>query len=319
MRSTTALAALLTTALTPLSLPTPASAAPATYADDFNGDGYRDLVVGAPDATVSGKESAGAVVVLYGSASGPGTTKKLLISQNATGVEGAAEAGDGFGSSVASADLDADGYADLLVGAPYEDVTGAKTRGSVTVLWGGAQGLKGSAVLPAPSPFSDGDTKGCSYGTGVAAVNPKAAPGAAEVSVAGWCAGLRLTGPFTRAGKPARTSLRTATPSLDDAALGDLDGNGRPESVDISVGLSDHPSGACTSTPRPRPPPRSPPTVTTWPWVTSTATATATWSSATPVTRSSTGLHRRAPATRAARSRSGRAGHTASTPPPSRS
>ncbi|MEV6183930.1 FG-GAP-like repeat-containing protein, partial [Streptomyces sp. NPDC052015] len=150
MRSTTALAALLTTALTPLSLPTPASAAPATYADDFNGDGYRDLVVGAPDATVSGKESAGAVVVLYGSASGPGTTKKLLISQNATGVEGAAEAGDGFGSSVASADLDADGYADLLVGAPYEDVTGAKTRGSVTVLWGGAQGLKGSAVLPAP-------------------------------------------------------------------------------------------------------------------------------------------------------------------------
>ncbi|MEU9467777.1 hypothetical protein AB0D78_14150 [Streptomyces avermitilis] len=244
MRSRTLLlAATLTTGLLTTLPTTPASAAPSALSDDFNGDGYRDLAVGAPDATVSGKESAGAVVVLYGSASGPGTTKKLLISQNTTGVEGAAEAGDAFGSSVASADLDADGYADLLVGAPYEDVTGAKTRGSVTVLWGGAQGLKGSAVLPTPSPFSDGDTSGCSYGTGVAAVNPKAAPGAAEVSVAGWCAGLRLTGPFTRAGKPAHTSLGTATPSLDDAALGDLDGNGRPEAVDISVGLSDHPAG----------------------------------------------------------------------------
>ncbi|GGN75393.1 hypothetical protein GCM10011579_055440 [Streptomyces albiflavescens] len=72
-RTSVTLAALLTAGLTPLTLSTPASAAPAKYADDFNGDGYGDLVVGAPDATVSGKTGAGAVVVLYGSASGPGT------------------------------------------------------------------------------------------------------------------------------------------------------------------------------------------------------------------------------------------------------
>ncbi|MCX4989587.1 MULTISPECIES: FG-GAP and VCBS repeat-containing protein [unclassified Streptomyces] len=237
------LTAALTTGLLTAQPATPAAAAPAPYADDFNGDGYRDLVVGAPDAIVSGKWGAGAVVVLYGSAAGPGKAGKQLISQNTAGVEGAAETNDAFGSSVASADLDADGYADLLVGAPYEDVPGAQTRGSVTVVWGGARGLRNSAVLPAPSPYEDGDAGGCSYGTGVAAVNPKAAPGRPVVSVAGWCAGIGLTGPFTRSGKPVGMYLKMDTPSLDDVALGDLRRTGHPDDIDISVGLSDHPSG----------------------------------------------------------------------------
>ncbi|MFF4347383.1 FG-GAP repeat protein [Streptomyces sp. NPDC001530] len=34
-----------------------ASATPATYTDDFNGDGYRDLVTAAPSATVGGAAS----------------------------------------------------------------------------------------------------------------------------------------------------------------------------------------------------------------------------------------------------------------------
>ncbi|MFI1481933.1 VCBS repeat-containing protein [Streptomyces sp. NPDC020747] len=257
IRTTLTLTALLAAGVTPLALAPEAFAAPAKFADDFNGDGYRDLVVGAPDATVSGRSGAGAVVVLYGSASGPGKGKKQLISQNSSGVEGAAEAYDAFGHSVSSADLDVDGYADLLVGAPYEDVTGARTRGSVTVLWGGAQGLKNSAVLPTPSPSADGDTSGCSYGTGIAAVNPKAAPGRPRVSVAGWCASIGMTGPFTRTGKPAAHSLGTDTPSLDDTALGDLDGSGRPEEIAVSVGLSDHPSGGVYVAPSTRQPPLS--------------------------------------------------------------
>ncbi|MFF1447868.1 FG-GAP-like repeat-containing protein [Streptomyces sp. NPDC058274] len=241
LRTTTALAALLAAGITPLAIAAPSAAAAAKLSDDFNGDGYRDLVVGAPEATVSGKEYAGAVTVLYGAAAGPGKGKKQLISQATAGVEGAAEANDEFGRSVASADLDADGYADLLVGAPYEDVTGAKNRGGVTVLWGGAQGLKGSAALPTAGP-SAGAT-GCVFGVGLSAVNPKAAAGRAVVSVAGWCATRRLTGPFTRSGKPATNSLEMSTPSADDTLLGDLNGDGRADYVDITVGLSDHPDG----------------------------------------------------------------------------
>ncbi|WP_372350487.1 VCBS repeat-containing protein [Streptomyces sp. KL116D] len=142
---------------------------------------------------------------------------------------------------MATADLDADGYADLLVGAPYEDVTGAQNRGSVTVLWGGSQGLKGGALLSTPSPSFGGG--GCTFGTGLAAANPKAAPGTARVSVAGWCASRRLAGPFTRTGKATASGLEANTPSVDDTLLGDLNGDGRPEIVDISVGLSDHPAG----------------------------------------------------------------------------
>ncbi|MCX5438572.1 integrin alpha [Streptomyces sp. NBC_00569] len=71
IRVVTAAATLLAAGLTPFALPTPATAASAKYADDFNGDGYRDLAVAAPQATVSGHEAAGAVVVLYGTASGP--------------------------------------------------------------------------------------------------------------------------------------------------------------------------------------------------------------------------------------------------------
>ncbi|MGY4905792.1 hypothetical protein [Streptomyces sp. 900116325] len=44
LRTTTALAALVAAGLIPRTLPTtPASAGTAKYADDFNGDGYRDL------------------------------------------------------------------------------------------------------------------------------------------------------------------------------------------------------------------------------------------------------------------------------------
>ncbi|MFJ2730207.1 integrin alpha [Streptomyces collinus] len=48
----------------------PAAASPAKLADDFNGDGYRDLAIGMPEKTINGKEDAGAVLVTFGSAHG---------------------------------------------------------------------------------------------------------------------------------------------------------------------------------------------------------------------------------------------------------
>ncbi|MEU1597077.1 FG-GAP repeat protein [Streptomyces sp. NPDC005708] len=53
-----------------LLMPVDAVAKPIAAPADFNGDGYRDLVVPAPTAKVGGKDGAGAVVVLYGSKSG---------------------------------------------------------------------------------------------------------------------------------------------------------------------------------------------------------------------------------------------------------
>ncbi|GAA4091865.1 FG-GAP repeat protein [Nonomuraea soli] len=62
-------------------------------------------------------------------------------------------AGDGYGWSAEVADLDGDRCADVLVGAPYADVNGARDAGAVYVLYGG--GTRPPRKLIAPSPQQD--------------------------------------------------------------------------------------------------------------------------------------------------------------------
>lgn len=129
-------------AVSPLVAAAPAAATAAKYSDDFNGDGYRDY---AQRAEVN-VDNGGTVLVTYGTATGPGT-KTQLIDQDSPGVPGAAEDGDDFGGSLAHADLNSDGYADLVVGVPWEDVSGRRNQGGVTIVWGSASGLSGGTVV----------------------------------------------------------------------------------------------------------------------------------------------------------------------------
>ncbi|MFM9455302.1 esterase [Streptomyces europaeiscabiei] len=154
------------------------AAAPSAYAgvpgstqasdrnSDFNGDGYEDVLVGAPGATVSGRSGAGLVTVQYGSAKGIGTSNVARFSQSTSGVAGAAEAGDGFGRAVATGDLDGDGFDDAVVGIPGEDLGSVEDAGGVAVLWGSKTGLKGAASdwLETQEP-----TAGEQFGLGLAA------------------------------------------------------------------------------------------------------------------------------------------------------
>ncbi len=113
---------------------------------DFNGDGYRDLVAGAPNAKVGTVTTAGAVAVSYDSASGVDTTRHAVISQSSAGIPGVVEKGDHFGSSLAVGDFDGDGYSDLAIGAPGEDVDTTKDAGSLTVVFGSAAGLSSRSI-----------------------------------------------------------------------------------------------------------------------------------------------------------------------------
>ncbi|MEU6473440.1 VCBS repeat-containing protein [Streptomyces massasporeus] len=130
-----------------------AAAAPATAADgthtpraDFNGDGIGDVAFSASGAYVSGKKDAGQLVVLYGTKTGVSSAKRSAISQNTTGNPGTAETGDVFGADSAYADFNGDGYDDLAVSSPMEDVGSDKDGGAVAVLWGSAQGITGKGV-----------------------------------------------------------------------------------------------------------------------------------------------------------------------------
>lgn len=111
---------------------------------DFDGNGFDDVLIGAPGATVSGAKATGYVSVQYSSSSGLSTTKKSVLHQNTPGVPGASEAGDGFGSAVASGDLNNDGYDDAIVGIPGEDLAGLSDAGGAVVFWGSPSGLHGS-------------------------------------------------------------------------------------------------------------------------------------------------------------------------------
>ncbi|GAA3774710.1 FG-GAP-like repeat-containing protein [Streptomyces phyllanthi] len=152
-KRTLLLAATLTTGLL-AALPTTASAAPSGLAGDFNGDGYRDIAIAAPLAKVSGRSGAGYVAIVYGTASGLDTSKRQIISQATTGIPGTPESDDDFGEHLTTGDLDRDGYTDLVVGVSSERLGSdiESESGALTVVWGGASGLKTAANISSPLP-----------------------------------------------------------------------------------------------------------------------------------------------------------------------
>jgi hypothetical protein len=109
----------------------------ALTAGDFNQDGFVDLAASAVGEDVGSLQAAGAVSIVYGSASGLTTTGGRLFTQ----VGGAVEAFDFFASAVAAGDFNHDGFADLAAGAPEENFGNLLGAGAVSILYGSAGGV----------------------------------------------------------------------------------------------------------------------------------------------------------------------------------
>ena len=111
---------------------------------DFDNDGFADLAVGVPREGVGTAELAGAVNVLDGSANGLSGAGSQLFVQGGGGVSDAAEPFDFFGNALAAGDFDNDGFIDLAIGVPGEDIGTIADAGAVNVLYGSASGLSAS-------------------------------------------------------------------------------------------------------------------------------------------------------------------------------
>jgi hypothetical protein len=112
---------------------------------NFDGDDYADLAIGVPGEAIGSIQAAGAVNVLYGtSPGGLSTSGDQFWHQNSPDIVGTAEENDSFGAALAAGDFDGDGYTDLAIGIPDEDVGSAVDAGSVLILYGTDSGLSDS-------------------------------------------------------------------------------------------------------------------------------------------------------------------------------
>jgi len=144
--------------------------AAAAAAGDVDGDGYGDVVVGAPTHDGGGTD-AGRVYLYFGSATGLARGRSLHVDGEF--------AGEVFGTAVGGAgDLNQDGYDDLLVGAPGYARHGERT-GRVSLFLGSATG----PVRP-PAHVFDGAFAGDSWGSFVDRAGDVDGDGVGDVVVA---------------------------------------------------------------------------------------------------------------------------------------
>ncbi|MEW5763330.1 MAG: FG-GAP-like repeat-containing protein, partial [Acidobacteriota bacterium] len=194
-------------------------------AGDVNGDGYADVIVGADGYDGAFGDDGGAFVFL-GSASG------LLTPPALSATSGQASAG--FGISVGTAgDVNGDGYADVVVGAPNYDL-GQSNEGAAFVYLGGSSGPSASPAWTGQADQADarygfsvssaGDVNGDTYADlligSMYFTNGQFREGRLFVYLGG------SGGPAATASWTAESDQNTACLGFPVATAGDVNGDG---------------------------------------------------------------------------------------------
>ena len=132
----------------------------ALTAGDFNNDGIEDLAIGVPGED----KDTGAVNVIYGGPDGLAAPGGQVWGQNSAGIVSLPEEDECFGIALAAGDFNNDGFEDLAIGVPEEDVggiLGERNAGAVNVLYGAGPGpiqfssegiVSAASFLPGAAP-----------------------------------------------------------------------------------------------------------------------------------------------------------------------
>jgi hypothetical protein len=201
-------------------------------AGDVNGDGYSDVIVGAP-LFDNLQLDEGRAYVYHGSASGLSTSPAWTAESDQPLAQ--------FGSSVGTAgDVNGDGYTDVIVAA-YQYDNGESDEGRVFVYHGSAAGLS-----PSPAWMSESDQAGANLGSSVATAGDVNGDGYSDVIIGayrydngqsdegsayaylGSAAGLATSPAWTTEGDQASAQF-----GFSVATAGDLNGDGY---ADVIVG-----------------------------------------------------------------------------------
>jgi hypothetical protein len=199
-------------------------------AGDVNGDGYSDVVVGAPGYD----DFRGRIYVYTGSADGLGVVPTFT----ATGEE--VKGHFGYSASTAG-DVNRDGYDDLIVGADFQ----SKNTGWVYVYAGSINGLSATPIFTATgegehnyfgySVSTAGDTNGDGYDDViVGAYHYNASTGRVYV-YPGNANGLSITPIFSATGEGPASSFGRSV-----GTAGDVNGKGRADLVIGAYGYDEY-------------------------------------------------------------------------------
>lgn len=199
-------------------------------AGDVNGDGYQDVIVGAPYYD-NGEVDEGRVFVYYGSPSGPSTIAGWTAESNQASANLAVSAGT-------AGDVNGDGYDDVIVGCAGYD-SGQTDEGRALVYYGSETGLSTAPAWTAEidqefayfglSVGAAGDVNGDGYGdviVGAFGYDTSELDAGAAFVYFGSASGLSRTADMRLAGRQERGAF-----GFSVSTVGDVNGDGYDEVV----------------------------------------------------------------------------------------